>query len=77
MLWNGRLCLRGEGLLQHWCMLCRKLGARDLRSIKPIDLMWYDITGYEDGIEYQILDTTNATHIKVSSYPLCEIGTSL
>ena len=44
---------------------CRKLGARDIRAIKPIDLMWYDVTGYEEGIEYQILDTSNETHIKV------------
>ncbi len=29
--------------------------------------MWYDVTGYEEGIEYQILDTTNETHIKVSA----------
>ena len=46
---------------------CRKLGAKDIRAIKPIDLMWYDVTGYEEGIEYQILDTTNQTHIKVSA----------
>ena len=50
---------------------CRKLGARDIRAIKPIDLMWYDVTGFEEGIEYQILDTTNQTHIKVSA---CRVG---
>ena len=33
--------------------------------MKGVDLMWYDITGNEDGIEYQILDTSNTTHIKV------------
>lgn len=33
--------------------------------VKGVDLMWYDITGNEEGIEYQILDTTNTTHIKV------------
>ena len=43
----------------------RKLSGRDLRSIKPMDLMWYDVTGDDEGIEYQILDTTNETHIKV------------
>lgn len=30
-----------------------------------MDLMWYDVTGDDEGIEYQILDTTNETHIKV------------
>lgn len=34
------------------------------KGVKPIDLMWYDVTGEEDGIEYQILDTSNDTHIK-------------
>ena len=33
--------------------------------MKGVDLMWYDITGNEEGIEYQILDTSNTTHIKV------------
>jgi hypothetical protein len=43
----------------------RKLSGRDLRSVKPVDLMWYDVTGDDEGIEYQILDTTNETHMKV------------
>ena len=51
-------------------MCCRKLGGRDLRNLKPVDLMWYDVTGVEDGIEYQILEPSsepNATHMKVGS----------
>ena len=49
-------------------MCCRKLGGRDIRNLKPVDLMWYDVTGVEDGIEYQILEPSsepNATHMKV------------
>ena len=42
--------------------------------MKGIDLMWYDITGSEDGIEYQILDTTNTTHIKVRGGALQCLG---
>ena len=37
-------------------------------NLKPVDLMWYDVTGVEDGIEYQILEPSsepNATHMKV------------
>lgn len=54
---------------------CRKLGARDMRTIKPIDLMWYDVTGYEEGIEYQILDTSNETHIKVCAAQIISLHT--
>lgn len=39
--------------------------------MKGVDLMWYDITGSEDGIEYQILDTSNTTHIKVRGERSC------
>ena len=53
----------------HPLAVCyRKLGGRDLRNLKPVDLMWYDVTGVEDGIEYQILEPSsepNATHMKV------------
>ena len=42
--------------------------------MKGIDLMWYDITGSEDGIEYQILDTTNATHIKARAAQPRQLG---
>ena len=43
----------------------RPLLPEERPRVKGVDLMWYDITGNEDGIEYQILDTSNATHIKV------------
>ncbi len=45
-------------------MVRRPLTLPHDKGIKPIDLMWYDVTGEEDGIEYQILDTSNDTHIK-------------
>ena len=57
---------RGDAVLQ---VTYRKLSGRDLRSVKPVDLMWYDVTGDDEGIEYQILDTTNETHIKVYRAP--------
>ncbi len=45
--------------------LRRMMTEKDKPRVKPIDLMWYDITGDSDGIEYQITDTSNATHVKV------------
>ena len=60
-----------HGALTCW-PCCRKLGGRDLRNLKPVDLMWYDVTGVEDGIEYQILEPStepNATHMKVGIAP--------
>jgi hypothetical protein len=45
--------------------LCRMMTQEDKPRVKPIDLMWYDITGDSDGIEYQITDTSNSTHVKV------------
>ena len=45
-------------------MVRRPLKVPHDKGVKPIDLMWYDVTGEEDGIEYQILDTSNDTHIK-------------
>ena len=69
------LDLRGGALASSIHLLavcCRKLGGRDLRALKPVDLMWYDVTGVEDGIEYQILEPSsepNATHMKVRMAP--------
>lgn len=44
--------------------------------MKGVDLMWYDITGNEEGIEYQILDTSNTTHIKVRGLQLLRAQTA-
>ena len=52
-------------VLKACCLPRRPLMPEERPRVKGVDLMWYDITGNEEGIEYQILDTSNTTHIKV------------
>ena len=75
--WCSALCPNQGTAVRVGLLLHRPLMPEERPRVKGVDLMWYDITGSEEGIEYQILDTSNTTHIKVRAAQLLQSSSRL